>query len=113
MDKSKKITVIIFSASLLVLAGMLWMPMLSGPDGLEQVMFDLTGNDEWEPESEFEFDSALLPDYEFLGIENGYFHSWLVGLIGATITFIIMFGLMKVIIVKRNVNYDKKEFSLK
>ena len=103
MDKSKKIAVIVFSVSLLVLAGMLWMPNLSGPDGLEQVMFDLTGNDEWEPDSEFDFDSALLPDYEFLGIENGYIHSWLIGLIGATITFIVMFGLMKLIIVKRKI----------
>ena len=84
------------------LGAMLWMPIyLAGPDGLEQVTFDLSGDDEYEPESDYNYDRSPFPDYEFLGINNGYVHTWLIGLIGAVITFAVMFGLLKFMMVRK------------
>ena len=98
MERNSKIAVGVFTGGLLVLAAMLWMPIyLAGPDGLEQVTFDLTGNNEYEPESDFEYTDAPFPDYEFVDTENGYGHAWVIGLIGSIIAFAVIFGLMKVI----------------
>ncbi|QEE15824.1 PDGLE domain-containing protein [Promethearchaeum syntrophicum] len=100
MKRENKVLLFTFTFTLIILAAFLWMPMIAGPDGLEQVQFDLTGNDEYEPESDFSFEGALFPDYEFLNINNTYIHSWLIGLIGSIITFGIIFGLLKLTLIK-------------
>jgi len=76
--------------------------MIAGPDGLERVLFNISGNDEYEPESDFSYDGAIFPDYEFLNIENTYLHSWLIGLIGLIITFATLYGILKLTLIKRN-----------
>ena len=106
MKRENKVVLFTFTFTLIVLAAFLWVPMISGPDGLEQVQFDITGNDEYEPESDFSYDGALFPDYEFLNIDNTYVHSWLIGLIGSIITFGLIFGLLKLTLIKGN---SKKE----
>ena len=105
MKRENKVVLFTFIFTLIVLAAFLWMPMIAGPDGLEKVLFDISGNDEYEPESHFSYNGAIFPDYEFLNIENTYLHSWLIGLIGLIITFAIFFGVLKLTIIKR----DSKE----
>jgi len=100
MKREHKVVLFTFISTLIVLAAFLWMPMIAGPDGLEQVQFDITGNDEYEPESDFSYDGALFPDYEFLNTDNTYIHSWLIGLIGSIITFGLIFGLLKLTQIK-------------
>lgn len=87
---------------MVVLAAFLWSPIfLAGPDGLEKSLFDIVGDDEWEPDTNMEYDGAPLPDYEFIGTENGYFHTWIVGLIGSVLTFVAIFTLTKIITYKK------------
>lgn len=100
MKRENKVVLFTFISTLIILAAFLWMPMIAGPDGLEKVQFDLTGNDEYEPESDFSYDGALFPDYEFLNIDNTYMHSWLIGLIGSIITCVLIFGLLKLALIK-------------
>ena len=103
MKRELKIAGIVFAGSLVVLAGFLWMPLfLAGPDGLEQVLFDLSGNDEYEPNNPINYEGALFPDYEFSLIPNSYLASWLVGLIGAILCAGVMFGLLKMIKITRS-----------
>ena len=102
MKKQYKFALMTFGITMVVLAAFLWSPIfLAGPDGLEKSLFDLTGNDEWEPESDVNYDGSPLPDYEFKGVENGYFHSWVVGLIGSVLTFVLIFGLTKIMTYKK------------
>ena len=102
MKRENKVVLFTFTFTLIVLAAFLWMPMIAGPDGLEKAQFDITGNDEYEPESDFSYDGALFPDYEFLNINNTFAHSWLIGLIGSLITFGLIFGLLKITLKKGN-----------
>ena len=110
MKRTNKIAIFTFFISLGVLAALLWVPIyLAGPDGLEQVQFDLTGNDEYEPESDFSFDWSPFPDYEFLNIDNNYGHTWLIGLIGSIITCIVIFGGFKLLLVNKQSEEKKSE----
>ncbi len=102
MKRENKVVLFTFIFTLILLAAFLWMPMIAGPDGLEQVQSDITGDDEYEPESDFSYNGALFPDYGFLNTENTYIHSWLIGLIGSIITFGLIFGLLKLTLIKRN-----------
>ena len=86
-----------FGGSMIILGAFLWMPMLAGPDGLERVLFNLTGNEEYEPDTDANYDGAPFPDYGFPIGENTYLQSWLVGLIGALITAVSMFLLFKIV----------------
>ncbi|WP_371805252.1 PDGLE domain-containing protein [Candidatus Lokiarchaeum ossiferum] len=102
MKKQYKFTLITFGLTMVVLAAFLWSPLfLAGPDGLEKSLFDLTDNNEWEPESDVNYDGSPLADYEFAGGENGYFQSWFVGLIGSVLTFVVIFGLTKLVTYKK------------
>ena len=112
MKRESKVVLFTFTFTLIVLAAFLWMPMIAGPDGLEQVQFDITGNDEYEPESDFSYDGAIFPDYEFLNIENTYIHSWLIGLIGSIITFVLIFGLLKLALIKGNSKEKKTQAAI-
>ncbi len=110
MDRNNKIAIYTFLISLGVLAALLWIPIyLAGPDGLEQVQYDLTGNDEYEPESNFSFDWSPFPDYGFIGIDNNYAHTWLIGLIGSIIACFMIFGGFKLILVNRQSEEKKSE----
>lgn len=100
MKKNYKIALMAFSGSLLVLAAFLWMPMLAGPDGLERVLYNLTGNEDYEPESDINYEAAPFPDYAFQFGENGYFQTFLIGLLGASIVAGVMFGVMKLLALK-------------
>jgi len=91
MKRENKVVLFTFTFTLIVLAALLWMPMIAGPDGLEKAQYDITGNDEYEPESDF---------------SNTYIHSWLIGLIGSILTFGLIFGLLKLTLIKGN---SKKE----
>ncbi len=102
INRTNKIAIYTFLISLGALAALLWIPIyLAGPDGLEQVQYDLTGNGEYEPESNFSFDWSPFPDYEFINTDNNYGHTWLIGLIGSIITCFIIFGGFKLLLVKR------------
>ena len=102
MKKHNKVALITFGISLVVLAAFLWSPIyLAGPDGLEQVLFDLTGNDEWEPETDLSYEGSPFPDYEFAGVENTYLHTWVIGLIGSLMTFVVIFSLTKIMTYKK------------
>ena len=97
-NKYKK-PIIIFSITMVFLLLMLWMPALAGPDGLEQVLFDITGNDAYEPTTNIENNNALFPDYE----GGSYLGTWGVGIIGSLIALLIGIVIFKVI------NFKKKQ----
>lgn len=103
MKKEYRIALILFCGSMVVLGGFLWMPLfLAGPDGLERVLFDLSNNEEYEPESDVNYDAAPFPDYSLQIGDNVYIQSWLVGLIGALIVAGVMFGLLKLFKIRKN-----------
>lgn len=93
----------IFFFTFIVLAGLLWMPIyLAGPDGLERTMYDLTGNEEYKPDTSVENNVAPFPDYEFPWGTASYFETWLIGIIGGIISMVIAIGLMKLVKSKRD-----------
>ncbi|MHA1522318.1 MAG: PDGLE domain-containing protein [Promethearchaeota archaeon] len=97
MQRKYQVLLWTFGGSMVILAAFLWMPMLAGPDGLERVLFNLTGNEEYEQENDINYEGAPLPDYGFPIGENTYIQSWIVGLIGGLITALCMYFLFKVV----------------
>ena len=102
MKKSYKLPLIVFFSAIAILGVLIWMPNIAGPDGLERSLFDITGDENYEPVPGFTYDGALFPDYEFQGIENGLFHNWLVGILGSIFTLIFAFGFFKLILLKKS-----------
>ncbi|MCF2141769.1 MAG: PDGLE domain-containing protein [Candidatus Lokiarchaeota archaeon] len=110
MKREYKIALMLFGGSMVILGAFLWMPLyLAGPDGLERVMFDLTNNEEYEPDSNIEYESAPFPDYSFKISENTYIHTWLIGLIGAIIVGAVMFGIFKLVKIKHITGENQTE----
>jgi hypothetical protein len=101
MKREYKVALIVFGGSMLVLGAFLWVPLyLAGPDGLERTLFDLTRNEEYEPVTSVDYSGAPFPDYTLQIGDNIYIQAWLVGLIGAVIVCVVMFGLFKLFKVK-------------
>ncbi len=102
MNRENKVVLITLVITLGILASFLWMPLyIAGPDGLEQVQFDLTGNNEYEPKADFSYKGAIFPDYNFLSGESSYLNSWLIGLIGIILTFGLLFGVLKLVLIRK------------
>ena len=73
MKQSYKLSLIVFISTLTILGVFIWMPNLAGPDGLEKSLFDITGNDNFEPNSEFDYVKKMYPQINFKcydGIHN-------------------------------------------
>lgn len=103
MEKTTKLGIGICGISIGILFVMLWMPIyFAGPDGLEQATYDITGDSEYEPAPILNFTGFLFPDYSSPIFGEGYFQSWIVGVIGTAITFILMVGLLSIIRKKKS-----------
>lgn len=104
LSKQMKVGLILLGVSILVLGAMLWMPTyLAGPDGLEQVTFDLSGDNEYEPTSPLDYIYALFPDYSSNALGDGYIQNWIVGIIGTIIAFFFIMGILKLVFIKKPV----------
>jgi hypothetical protein len=102
MKQSYKLSLIVFFCAIIVLGMFIWMPGMVGPDGLERSLFDITGDENYEPDPGFFYDGAPFPDYEFPGLNNGLFQNWLIGLLGSVFTLFIAFGFFKLILLKKS-----------
>ena len=102
MRQSYKLSLIVFFVTSIVLGLLIWMPGIAGPDGLERSLFDIMGNEEYEPLSDFLYEGAPFPEYEFQGFENGLLHNWLIGIIGSVFTLFLVYGFFKVILFKKS-----------
>lgn len=110
MQKATKMGLGILGFALGILLLMLWMPMyFASPDGLEQATYDITGDSEYEPAPIVNFTNFIFPDYSSATLGEGYIQSWIVGVIGAAITFIMIVGLLSLIRgKKRNIKTQEK-----
>ncbi len=97
MERTKRTSLIVVISAAVVLLGMLWMPIFfAGPDGLERVLFNITGNEEYEPETDVVINSPF-PDYLIPNWENEYLNAWVSGIIGMLLVFLVMFGMFKLL----------------